>query len=81
MSRRQESLVGMPPDCSLIAAQLIRPGDRVRFRMPSVDYTVTEVERCEVGVRHRHGDGLQTCAYHPNELLWITRRADPAGGE
>ena len=71
--------VGMPEDCCLIQAQLTRVGDRVRFRQPSYDYTVESVETDRIGhIRHRHGDGLTTCGYHPGELLWIARRDSSA---
>ena len=66
----------MPPDVVLIRADLIRVGDRVRFRMSSADYTVEEVETDGIGhVRHRTDNGTRTCGYHPGEVLWITRRA------
>ena len=65
----------MPPDTCLISAHLVRPGDRVRFRMPSADYTVESVEIDNIGhVRHHTNDGTATCAYHPGEFLWIDRR-------
>ena len=71
----------MPPDVVLIRADLIRVGDRVRFRMSSADYTVEEVETDGIGhVRHRTGNGTRTCGYHPGELLWITRRAQHTPG-
>ena len=74
----------MPPDCCLIQARLIRPGDRVRFRMASADYTVEEVDTDSIGhIRHRTDNDTKSCAYHPGELLWITRRSLLAakGGE
>lgn len=66
----------MPSDAVLIRADLIKVGDRVRFRMPSVDYTVEAVEIDGIGnVRHRAGKpATMTCSYRPGELLWITRR-------
>ena len=67
---------GMPADCVLISAHLVKPGDTVRFRMPGADYTVEEVETDSIGhIRHRFNDGTGTAGYHPGELLWITRRA------
>ena len=68
----------MPPDAVLIRADLIKVGDRVRFRMPSVDYTVEAVDIDSIGnVRHRADKpATMTCSYRPGELLWITRRAD-----
>ena len=65
----------MPPDAVLIRADLIKVGDRVRFRMSSADYTVEEVETDSIGhVRHHIGNNTSSCSYHPGELLWITRR-------
>jgi hypothetical protein len=65
----------MPTDCALIQARLIQPGDRVRFRMSSADYTVQDVDTdCIGNVRHRFGDGTASASYCPGELLWITRR-------
>lgn len=70
----------LPFDVTLIRAELIRVGDRVRFRMSSADYTVEEVEADSIGnVRHRTDNGTRTCGYRPGELLWITRRAQDAG--
>jgi hypothetical protein len=69
----------LPPDCVIISAQLIRVGDRVRFRWPSADYTVEMAETGPGGLIHHHAnDGTAIMVYHPGELLWITRRAtDP----
>jgi hypothetical protein len=68
----------MPPDTVLISAHLVRVGDRVRFRMPSADYTVEETEVDNIGhIRHTANDGTLTAGYHPGELLWITRRDQP----
>ena len=77
----------MPDDCALIQARLIRPGDRVRFRMQSADYTVEEVETDSVGhIRHHFNDGTGSASYYGGEILYITRRAgnghkDCAAGE
>ena len=65
----------MPDDCALIQARLIRPGDRVRFRVSSADYTVQEVETDRIGhIRHRFNDGTGSASYHPGEFLYITRQ-------
>lgn len=69
------SITDLPSDCCLIPAELIKPGDRVRFPNPRSDYTVEVAERDNIGhVRHRANNGTMTCGYHPAELLWITRR-------
>lgn len=71
---------GMPPDACLIQARLVRVGDEVRFRMPSANYTVEDVETDSIGhIRHRTDNGARTCGYHPGELLWITRRSRGGG--
>jgi hypothetical protein len=76
MKKRHPLSPDMPADACLIGANLIRVGDRVRFRMPSADYTVEDVDRDSIGnVRHRFKNGTGTASYHPGELLWITRRA------
>lgn len=66
----------MPANVCLIKAKFIRVGDRVRFRMPSADYTVEKVETDSIGnVKHRFNDDTATNSYHPGEMLWVTRRA------
>lgn len=77
MGRNKGITQDMPADCVLIQAKLVKEGDRVRFRMPSADYTVEEVDTDSIGhVRHTADDGARTCSYHPGELLWITRRGN-----
>jgi hypothetical protein len=70
-----KSITTMPADCCLIQAQLTRAGDRVRFRVPMIDYTIEEVDTDSIGnIRHRANNSTTTCSYHPGEFLWITRR-------
>lgn len=77
MKKLQALCTDMPADVVIISAALIKAGDRVRFRNPSADYTVEEVEIDNTHIshiRHRFNDGLSTCGYHPAERLWITDR-------
>jgi hypothetical protein len=76
VSRKKGLTQDMPPDCVLIRAADIQPGDEVRFRAKFSDYVVEEVDTDNIGhIRHRTDNGARTCGYHPGELLWITRRA------
>lgn len=70
----------MPEDVCLIQAGLLRAGDEVRFRMPSANYTVEDVETDQIGhVRVHFNNRTASNAFHPGEWLWITRRSDRGG--
>ena len=75
MRKSKALCTDMPADVVIMSAELIKAGDRVRFRNPSADYTVEEVEIDNIGhIRHRFNNGLSTCSYHPAERFWITDR-------
>lgn len=60
--------------CMLIPAREVREGDTVCFRAAFANYTVDSVDTSPTGqVRHFHGDGAASSAYHPGELLYVRR--------
>lgn len=74
MSKHRKGPAPFLPGCALIPARETREGDVICFRATFADYTVDSVDVSPTGqIRHFHGDGTASSAYHPGELLYVRR--------
>ena len=62
-------------NATLIRAELVRVGDRVRFKDSRFDFTVEGISEGAAGIRFHFNDDAASNLFGHGELVWIERRA------